>query len=169
MVSYQLTVMCFICPTGFHKYITHTYIHTFLSSTPFFFYSFPPLPYLFHQSYLPSVFIRISLRSFLSLSPISLHPFHMYSIVSLSLSPHTIFFTFHPIPVISLRVSTSKSRHHFSFSCTLSAQVLRNFLCHTPLMLSVVSGFFDSFPSFLLVCVLVLFTQLYIHPSFFCF
>jgi hypothetical protein len=26
------------------------------SPTPFFFYSFPPLPYLFHPSYLPSVF-----------------------------------------------------------------------------------------------------------------
>jgi hypothetical protein len=37
-----------------------------------------------------------------------------------------------------------------------------------PLILPVVSGFFDSLPSFLLVRVFVPFTQLYIHPSFFC-
>jgi hypothetical protein len=79
----------------------------------------------------------------------------------LSLSPHSTFCTFFPllppIPTFSLLVPTSKSRHHFSFSCTLSPQVL-----------PVVSGFFDSFPSFLLVCGFVSFTQLYIHPSSFC-
>jgi ABC-type Na+ efflux pump permease subunit len=42
------------------------------SLTPFFFYPFPPLPYLFHPP------------SFLSLSLISLHPFHMCSVASLS-------------------------------------------------------------------------------------
>jgi hypothetical protein len=61
------------------------------------------------------------------------------------------FISFHPISVFSLLVPTSESRHYFSFSCTLLLQVLRNFLCHTPLILPVVSGFFDSVPSFLLV------------------
>jgi hypothetical protein len=78
------------------------------------------------------------------------------------------FLSFHPTPVFSFLVPTSKSRHHFSFFCTLSPQVLWNFLCHTPLILPVVSGFFDSFPSFLLACVFVPFTQLYIHPASFC-
>jgi hypothetical protein len=67
------------------------------------------------------------------------------------------FLSFPPILTFSLLVPTSKSRHHFSFSCTLSPQVL-----------PVVLGFFDSFPSFLLVCGFVSFTQLYIHPSSFC-
>jgi hypothetical protein len=93
----------------------------------------------------------------------------------MSLSPHSTFCTtapsflfFRPIAVFSLLVSTSKARHHFSLFCTLSRQVFLNFLCHTPLILPVVSGFFDSFPSFLLVCVFAPFTQLYIHPSSFC-
>jgi hypothetical protein len=75
------------------------------------------------------------------------------------------FLSFHSIRVFSILVPTSKSRHHFSFSCTHS---LWNFFCHRPLILPDVSGFFDSFPSFLLVCVFVPFTQLYIHLSFFC-
>jgi hypothetical protein len=68
--------------------------------------------------------------------------------------------SFHSIPVFSLLVPTTKSRHHFSFFYTLSFQVLRNFLSCTPLTFPVVSGFFDSFPSFLLVCVIVSFTRL---------
>jgi hypothetical protein len=80
---------------------------------------------------------------------------------------HSSFLSFHPVPVLSLLVPTSKSRHNFSFFCTLSPQLLRNFLCYTPLIFPVVSGFFDSFPSFLFVCVFVPFTQLYIHPSSF--
>jgi hypothetical protein len=48
-------------------------------------------------------------------------------------------------------------------------QVLRNFLCHTSLILPVVSGFFDSFRSFLIVCVFVPFTQLYIFLLFLIF
>jgi hypothetical protein len=124
-------------PQGNHK---KNYI--FISvPTPFFFYSFPPLPYLFYPSYLSCVFIQY---------------------FSLSL----LFF--HPIRVFSLLVPTSKSRDHFSFFCPLSPQVFRNFLCHTPLILPVVSGCFNSFPSFLLFCIFVPFTQLYIHPSAFC-
>jgi hypothetical protein len=84
------------------------------------------------------------------------------------------FLSFHPIPVFCLRVSTSESRHHFSLSCTLSPQVLLNFLCHTLLIdtpsciLYLESRFFDSLPYFLLVDVFLPFTQLYIHSSCFC-
>jgi hypothetical protein len=66
------------------------------------------------------------------------------------------FLFFHPIPVFSLLVPTFKSRHHFSFFCIF------------PPIFAVVSGFFDSFPSVLLVCVFIPFTQLYIHASSFC-
>jgi hypothetical protein len=130
-----------------------------------FFYP-PPLSF----STLPSS--SISLSSILSL-------FRLHSVLfsyinstcaQLSLSPHRAFctfFSFRPIPDFSLLVPTSKSRHNFSFFCTLSSQLLGNFFCHTPLILLVVSGFFDSLPSFLLVCVFVPFTRLYIHPSFF--
>jgi hypothetical protein len=84
---------------------------------------------------LSSIFTRISPRSFLSLSLslILLHPFHMCSIVSFSLLiAHSApsFLSFHTLPVFPLLVPTSKSRHLFSFFCTLSPQVLRNFLCH---------------------------------------
>jgi hypothetical protein len=124
-------------PQGNHK---KNYI--FISvPTPFFFYSFPPLPYLFYPSYLSCVFIQY---------------------FSLSLYFSSIQYVF------SLLVPTSKSRDHFSFFCPLSPQVFRNFLCHTPLILPLVSGCFDSFPSFLLFCIFVSFTQLYIHPSAFC-
>jgi hypothetical protein len=84
------------------------------------------------------------------------------------------FLSFHPIPVFSLLVPTSESRHHFSLSCTLSPQVLLNFLCHTLLIdtpsciLYLESRFFDSLPYFLLVDVFIPFTQLYIHSSSFC-
>jgi hypothetical protein len=137
----------------------------FLSPTPFFF----SLPYLFHPSYLSSVFIQY-FSPFLSLSfsHFGTSNPHVLDCLSLVIS-HSApsFLSFHPILVFSLLLPTSKSRHHFSFFCTLSLQVLRNFLCHTLLILSIVSRFFDSFPSFLLVCVFVPFTQLYIHPSSF--
>jgi hypothetical protein len=91
----------------------------------------------------------------------------MCSIVSL-LTAHSApsFLSFRPIPVFSLLVPTTKSRDDLSFFCTLFPQVLRNFLCHTPLILPVVSGFFNSFPSFLLVRVFVPVTHFYIPPSF---
>jgi hypothetical protein len=57
----------------------------------------------------------------------------MCSIVSLSL--HSTFCTFfallHPIPVVSLLFPTFDSRHHFSLSCIISPQVLRNLLSYT--------------------------------------
>jgi hypothetical protein len=65
---------------------------------------------------------------------------------------------FHPIPVFSLLVPTSKSRHHFSFSCTLES--MYSSIIH--LSYSFVFRFFDSLPSSLLVCVI-----LYIRPSSF--
>jgi hypothetical protein len=77
------------------------------------------------------------------------------------------FLSFHPIPVFSLLIPTSESRHHFPLFCTLS-QVRRNFLCPPLLILPVISGFFDSLSSFLLACVFVPFTQVYVHPSSFC-
>jgi hypothetical protein len=135
-----------------------------LSPIPFFFHSVPPFPYLFHPSHLPSVFIQY-FSPFLSL-PLSHfstsipHVLNRLSLLVAHSAPSLL--SFRPVPVFSL-VPTSKSPHHFSFSCTLS-QVVRNFLCHIPLILPVVSGFFDSFHSFLLVYVFVPFTQLYIHP-----
>jgi hypothetical protein len=111
-----------------------------------------PHPFLFlffsssyiHLISLPSSF-SVPLRSFLSPSLISLH--------LLSRLPSNTCFP--------LLVSTSRSRHYFSFFCTLSPQVLQNFLCHTPLILPVVSGFFDYFPSFLLFCIFIPSTQLH--------
>jgi hypothetical protein len=140
------------------------------------FQKFFPCPYLFLSFPSPS----ISLSSILS-------PFRLHSVFSLFLSlslshfatsiPHVLnflslliahsgpsFLSFRPIPALSLHLPTSKSGQNFSLSYTFSPQVLRNFLCHTPLILPVVSGFFDSFPSFLLVYMFVPFTQLYIHP-----
>jgi hypothetical protein len=93
--------------------------------------SFPflPLSYLFLPSYLPSVFI-LYFSPFLSL-PLS---HFATSIPRFSLS----FLSFHPIPVFSLLVSTSESRHHFSFSCSpsLSPCVLRPFPSAHTLLLS---------------------------------
>jgi hypothetical protein len=122
----------------------------------FFFYPFPPLLYLVS---LPSTF-RIS-PPFLSLplphfSTLIPHVLNCLSLLTAHSAPS--FLSFHPIPVFSLLDPTSKSPHHFSFCYTLSPQVLRNFLCHTPLRLPVVPGFFDAFPSFLLVSVFVPFT-----------
>jgi hypothetical protein len=145
-----------------------------VSPTPFFLYPFPPPYYLFHLSYLPSVFIQnfpaFSLSLSLSLSPFatSIPPALNYLFLLIVHSAPS-FLSFHPIPFFSILVHTSKSRHHFSFSFTVSPQVLRNYLCHTLLILPVVSAFFDSLSSFLLVCVFVPFTQLYIYSSPFCF
>jgi hypothetical protein len=96
--------------------------------------------FFIHLISLPSSF-SISLRSFLSLSLISLHPFHMCSI-PLSLSPHTTFCTFFPllpsIPIFSLLVPTSS--------------LFFLFLRHTPLILPVVSRFFPFFLACLCLC-----------------
>jgi hypothetical protein len=112
-------------------------------------------PFRLHSGFLPFPFSS-SLSHFATSIPHLLSSQHLLHLLS---SPSI------QIPLFSLLVSISKSRHHFSFSCTLSPQ---EFLCHTPLIFSVVSGFFDSFPSFLLVCVFVPFTLLCIHPFSFC-
>jgi hypothetical protein len=79
------------------------------------------------------------------------------------------FLFFHPIPTsfLSPRFTTSESRHHFSF-LPLSLPRYSRISSVIHLSYSLVSGFFDSLPSSLLVCVFVSFTQLYIHPSSFC-
>jgi hypothetical protein len=127
-------------------------------------YPFPSFPYLFHPSYLPSIFTP---RSFSFLSLISLHPFHMIVLDCLSLFiAHSApsFLSFHPIPVFSLLLPTSKSRHHLSFFCTLSLP--RYSVIH----LSFFPLYIDSFIFFLLSC-LVLSLSLslsstFIHLSF---
>jgi hypothetical protein len=116
------------------------------------FYSYP---YLFHPPYLLSIFIQyFSLFLSLPLSHFATSLPHVLSCLSLlmghsaSSSSPSIQYLF---PLSSL--PPSKSPHYFPFSCTLLPRyLLRNFLCHTSLILSIVSGFFDSFPSFLLVC-----------------
>jgi hypothetical protein len=113
---------------------------SFLSPTHFFFHSVSPLPYLFHPSYLPYVFIQY-FSSFLSLrlSHFATSILHMLNCLSLLIA-HSApsFLSFQPIPVFSLLLPTSESRHHLFLSCTLSPQVLWNFLCHTPLLLCTV-------------------------------
>jgi hypothetical protein len=59
-----------------------------------------------------------------------------------------------------LLVSTSRSRHYFPFFA-LSLPKYSRISCHTPLILPVVSGFFDYFPSFLLFCIFIPSTQLH--------
>jgi hypothetical protein len=129
---------------------------TFFSYTPPF--SFSIISLLFHISFihlisLPSSF-SISPRSLLSLSLISLHPFHMLNCLIAHSTPS--FLSFDPIhqnlAIIFLSFTHSLPRYSGISS----------------VILPVVSGFFDSFPSFLLVCVFVLFTHFYIHPSSFC-
>jgi hypothetical protein len=122
--------------------------------------SFIQSPFRLHSVFLPVPFPP-------SLSFRSIHS----TCAQLSFSPHstfsTFFLSFHPIPVFSLLIPTSESPHHFSFSCTLSPQVLQNFLCHTPLILPVVPRLSDSFPSLLLVRVFSLsLSSTFIHLHF---
>jgi hypothetical protein len=94
--------------------------------------SFSTLSLLFHISFihplsLPSSF-SISPRSFLSLSLSFGYIHSTWAQFSLSLFiAHSApsFLSFHPIPVFSLLIPTSKSRHHFSFFCTLSPRYSR--------------------------------------------
>jgi hypothetical protein len=137
----------------------------FLCPTPFFFQSVALFPFIFHPSYLPSVFIQY-------FSPfLSLPLFHFTTSI-----PHVLnglsrlialsalsFLSFCPIPFFSLLVPTSKSRPHFPFFCTLSPQELRNSLYHTPLILPVVSGFIFSLLSCLSVSLSVSLSSTFIH------
>jgi hypothetical protein len=137
----------------------------------------PPLYFsilclLFHTSFIRPVSLPSSFCISFSplLSPLSSFRYIHSTCARLFLSPHSTFCTFFPLisSNICFLVFTSESCHHFSLSCTLSPQVLRDFLCHTPFILPVVPLFVDSLPSFLLVRVFVPFTQLFIHPSCFC-
>jgi hypothetical protein len=75
------------------------------------------------------------------------------------------FLSFRPIPVFSLLVLTFKSLIFF-LEQPLSPGT-PEFLSHTPRTLPVVSGFFHSLHSFLLVCVFVPFTQVHFLSSIF--
>jgi hypothetical protein len=100
-----------------------------------------------HLISLPSLF-TISPRSFLSLSHVATSiPPVLNCLFLLIAHSAPSFLSSHSILLFYLRVLTSKSRHNLSFFGNLSPQVLRNFLCHTPLILPIVPGFFDSFPS----------------------
>jgi hypothetical protein len=142
--------------------------HYFFYPPLLFFHSVPSLPYLLHPSIsLHSVFLPVPFSPSLSFRYI-----HSTVFNSLSLAPRRTFCIFIPLLPSNtflfffLLVPTLRSRHHFSFFCTFSFPF--PFLCHPSFILLVVSGFFDSFSSFLLVCVFVPFTQLYILPSSFC-
>jgi hypothetical protein len=140
------------------KEITIPKIITFFLSIPhpFFCHSVSPFPYPFQPSYLPSVFIQyfspflsLPLSHFATSTP---HVLNCFSPLVVHSAPS--FFSFRPIPVLYLLVPTSKSRHHFSFFCTLSLPRYCGIssVIHLSYSLPVVSGFFDSLPSFLLVC-----------------
>jgi hypothetical protein len=133
---------CLICPLGF--WIPH-YIKITIPKINLFFYP-PPLSisnFLFSpSSSLSSILTPFRLHLvFLPIPPSpSLSHFSTFFPQALNylslLIAHSVpsFVSFHPMSVFSLLVPTSKSRYHFSFS----SQILRNFLCHTPLKLPVV-------------------------------
>jgi hypothetical protein len=122
-------------------------INIFPISHPFLFLSLP-----FSSIFIPfiSPFLSLPLSDLATSIP---HVLHYLSLLIAHSTPSSS-------PPIQYLFSLSFFPHHFSFFCPLSPQVLRNLLCHTPLILAVVFGFFDSFPSFLSVCVFVFFTQL---------
>jgi hypothetical protein len=100
---------------------------------PFLFLSFPSssisLSSILSPFRLHSVFLPVPFSPFLSHFAESIP--HVLNCLSLLIA-HSVpsFLSFHTLPVFPLLVPTSKSRHPFSFFCTLSPQVLRNFLCH---------------------------------------
>jgi hypothetical protein len=160
-----------ICPTGFRFLVTVLSKHKNNNSKKKNFFFLPPplsssiLSLLFHISFIHSISLQY-FSLFLSL-PLSHFAASIPHVLS---SPRSTFRTFFPLllPLFSLLVSTPESRHHFSLSCTLSPQILWNFLYHKPLILPSFPSFFDSLPLFLLVRVFVPFIQLRIHPSSFC-
>jgi hypothetical protein len=129
-LPYELSDSCF----QFYLKIRIPKKNFFLSLTPFCFHSALAFPCRFHI-FLSSSF-SISPRSFLSVSlRFTTSIPHVLNCLSLLIAHSApCFFSFHPISVFSLLLPTSKSRHYFSFSCALSPQVLRNFLCHTALL-----------------------------------
>jgi hypothetical protein len=87
-----------------------------------YYYSFPPFPYLFHPSYLPSVFIpyfspflSLPLSHFAASAP---RVFDRLCFLAAHPTP-SFFFFFCPITILSFFIPTSESRHHF-FSLSYS-------------------------------------------------
>jgi hypothetical protein len=138
----------------------------FLSPTHLYFYSFPPLPYLFHATYLPSAFaqyfspvLSLPLSHFVAFAP---HVLDRLTLLSAHPAPSLL--VFRPVPVLSLLVPASKPCHHFPLFRALSPQVHRNILCRASLILPVVPGFSNSLSSLLLVRVFVSLAHLRAHP-----
>jgi hypothetical protein len=156
-------------PLGFrisdYKYKNNKKLNFFLSPTLFFLYPFPPLTYLFHPSYLPSIFIFLDVPFSPSLSFRYIHIPHELNCLFLLIAHSAPFLSFYPIPIFSLLVPTSKSRHHFSFFCSLSPQVPPQF----PLLYtshSFCCTWILSFLSFLSVSLSVSLSSTYIHLPF---
>jgi hypothetical protein len=131
---------------------------------------FLSIPHLFLFLFCPSCSIylisllssfSISPRSFLSLSVISPHPCARSSLSLLVAHSAPSLFSFPSIPVLSLLIPTSKSRHHFS--CTFSPQVLRNFLSYSLLCLD---SLIFSLLSFLSVSLPLSLSSAFIHFPF---
>jgi hypothetical protein len=118
-----------------------------------YFYFFSPLPYLFHPTYLPSIFAQYFSPVFsLPLSYFVASATHVPDrLPLLSVHPAPSFLLFRPIPVLSLLVPASKPRHHFP-------------LFHASLILPVVPGLSDSLRSLVLVHVFVPLAHLHAHP-----
>jgi hypothetical protein len=120
-----------------HLYEINYNLTFFLYSTPLPRYPFPPLPYLFHPSYLSSVFaqyfsplLSLPLSHFVTSAPHVLYRFTL-----LAAHPAPSLLSFRPIPVLSLLVPAFKSCHHFPLFRALSPQVHRNILCHAFLII----------------------------------
>jgi hypothetical protein len=76
-------------------------------------------------------------------------------------SPHSTFCTFFPLlPFIY------ESCHHFSPSCTLSPQIFRNFLCHTPFILFYLDSLILALLSCLSVSLSLSLSSTFIHLPF---
>jgi hypothetical protein len=100
--------------------------------------SFSIRPLLFHIFFIHP----ISHSSSFSISPFPFSPslslrYIHFTCARLSLSfliAHSApsFLSFRPIPVFSLLVATSESRHHFSFSCTLTPEFPQSYTSHPP-------------------------------------
>jgi hypothetical protein len=111
----------------------------------------------------------ISLSFILSPFSFSISP---RSVLTLSLSFRYIHSTCAFFPLLPSFIQYLFSLYSFPhlnlaiifLSFALSLSPPRNFLCHIPLIFPVV-----SFSSFFILCVFVLFTQLYVHSAFFCF
>jgi hypothetical protein len=68
------------------------------------------------------------------------------------------FLSFHPIPVFSLLVPTSESRHHFSLSCTLSP--------YTPCCILYLDSLILALISCLSMSLSLLLSSIFIHLLF---